>query len=119
MATDTVTDAAETDAQEEVLAPLGGTRAQAVQRLQIGMFGLVAMLLLVGLATIIRDQVQESQAAAVPEAASTVSPVDTPAPKTDPLADAGVVPELPSEPVPAGTPSSQPEAGGNGGTTQP
>ena len=65
-------------------------RAQAVQRLQVGLFGLAGMLLLVALANIIMDR------ARLAEAASSGTPVvaqpvkDTP--KSDPLADIGVVP---------------------------
>lgn len=77
-------------------APLGGSRAEAVQRLQIGLSGLAAMLLLVGLANIIQDRAQVSEASAVPEAAPTVAPAEV-APLTDPLADAGVVPDMPAD----------------------
>ena len=81
--------------------PLAGTRSQAMQRLQIGLLGLAAMILLVGLATIIRDRAQQSEDLAVPEAAPTML-VPTNAPKvgSDPLADVGVVPDLPSSPTP-------------------
>jgi len=41
---------------QSALAPLAGSRAQSLQRLQIGLFGLAAMLLLVGLANIIMDR---------------------------------------------------------------
>ena len=36
--------------------PLGGTRAQAMQRLQVGVFGLATMVLLIALAQIIMNQ---------------------------------------------------------------
>jgi len=81
-------------------APLGGTRAERMQRLQIGFLGLGAMILLVGLANIIMNSAKESQAAAVPEAVPTMAVPETPAPARDPLADAGVVPDLPVEPAP-------------------
>jgi len=64
-------------------------RAQAVHRLQVGLFGLCAMLLIVGLANIIMDR------ARLAEDDNPVAAMDTaPAPKTaaDPLADMGVVP---------------------------
>ncbi len=91
-------------------APLGGTRSQAMQRLQIGLLGLAAMVLLVGLATIIRDRAQQSEDLAVPEAAPT-TPVQIIVPKmnSDPLADVGVVPDLPSSPTP--TPAVAPATG--------
>lgn len=90
---------------ETPASPLGGTRAQAIQRLQIGLFGLFAMVLLVGLANIIMDNAQQNQARVVPEAASTMAPVTEAEPVTDPLADAGVVPDLPAQ-----TESAQPVA---------
>ncbi len=61
-------------------------RAQAVHRLQVGLFGLAAMLLLVGLANIIMDQAQRSDPAPV------VAATQAPAKPADPLADIGVVP---------------------------
>ncbi len=64
-------------------------RAQAVHRLQIGLFGLAAMLLLVGLANIIMDRARlADDANASPDAAASVSAKAA----SDPLADIGVVP---------------------------
>jgi hypothetical protein len=65
-------------------------RTEAVHRLQIGMSGLAAMLLLVGLANIIMDRARQSDAesgmtAPAAEAAKGQS-------SSDPLADIGVVP---------------------------
>ena len=88
--------------------PLSGNRREAIQRLQIGFFGLGAMVLLVGLASIIMRGVQETEATAVPEAAPTVAATQTPAPARDPLAEAGVVPDLPAEPEPAATAVTRP-----------
>jgi hypothetical protein len=71
-------------------------RAQTVQRLQTGMLGLAAMLLLVGLANIIMDRARQadgSAAAASPSAAGSQA-----APKNDPLADMGVVPSASPSP---------------------
>lgn len=65
-------------------------RAQSVQRLQVGLFGLAGMLLMVGLANIINDRVRLSdQAAGVQPAPVTAASGE---PKSDPLADIGVVP---------------------------
>jgi hypothetical protein len=91
---------------DRVDAPLGGTREEAVQRLQVGISGIVVMLLLVGLADVVRDRAEQTDAAAVPEAAATVEPEAVDAPQTDPLAEAGVVPELPAEPAPSPTPTA-------------
>ena len=78
--------------------PLGGSRAEATQRLQVGLSGIAAMVLLVGLANIIQDRARVTEQAAVPDASPTTEPVAAPA-QRDPLADAGVVPDLPVEPV--------------------
>jgi len=80
-------------------APLAGTRKQSLQRLQIGLFGLAAMLLLVGLANILITNKLENEARVVPEAAPTVAAEEEPTPGSDPLADAGVVPDMPDEPT--------------------
>ena len=86
------------EAPEELLAPLGGTRAEAIFRLQIGVAGLAAMLMMIGLANIVMDRAKETEATTVPEAASTVAPVkNAPAPASDPLADAGVIPSAKNE----------------------
>ena len=77
-------------------------RAQAVHRLQVGLFGLAGMLLLVGLANIIMDRarVNEDAPAASSAASATAAKLDpATAPDeaaTDPLADIGVVPEMPA-----------------------
>lgn len=64
-------------------------RAQALHRLQVGLLGLAAMLLLVGLASIINDRVR------ITDAENGVKPPATEPAKeaaTDPLADIGVIP---------------------------
>ena len=77
-------------------------RAQAVHRLQVGLFGLAGMLLLVGLANIIMDRarVNEDAPAASSAASATAAKLDpATAPgqaASDPLADIGVVPEMPA-----------------------
>jgi len=66
-------------------------RAQALHRLQVGLFGLCAMLLIVGLANIIMDRARLSDSK---EPVEEVVAVDA-APKkpaSEPLADIGVVP---------------------------
>ena len=82
----------------EVSSPLAGTRSQSMQRLQIGLFGLAAMILLVSLANIILNNAAENEARVVPEAAPTVAAEEGVAPVRDPLADAGVVPDAPQQP---------------------
>ena len=79
----------------EVSSPLAGTRSQSMQRLQIGLFGLAAMILLVSLANIILNSAAQNEARVVPEAAPTVAGSKTAEPASDPLADAGVVPDMP------------------------
>ncbi|WP_255551811.1 hypothetical protein [Erythrobacter crassostreae] len=101
-------------------APLGGNREEAAQRLQVGLFGIGAMVLLVGLASVIGNQAQLSEENAVPEAAPTTEPTDAP-PQRDPLADAGVVPDILAEPSP--TPTGEepilPEQGGSNAAGPP
>jgi hypothetical protein len=69
-------------------------RSQAVHRLQVGIVGLGAMLLLVGLANIIMDRARESDVAAdaAPAAAGQASGAG------DPLAELGVIPSADPEP---------------------
>ncbi|BBC74130.1 conserved hypothetical protein [Altererythrobacter sp. B11] len=98
----------EAETQATGQAPFAGTRAQAVQRLQVGFFGLAAMVLLLGLANIIMFNAERNRARSVPEAASTVSAQETPGPVSDPLADAGIVPDLPAEPAQPAAVQAQP-----------
>ena len=65
-------------------------RAQAVHRLQVGLLGLCLMLLLVGLANIIMDRARMVETAIAPGAGGVIPA--SPAAKSDPLADIGVVP---------------------------
>ncbi|WP_156495366.1 hypothetical protein [Croceicoccus estronivorus] len=81
---------------EAVAALLGGRRAETIRRLQIGLAGLAAMLMMIGLANIVMDRAKETEATTVPEAASTLAPEPKATPVRDPLADAGVVPDVPS-----------------------
>jgi hypothetical protein len=62
-------------------------RAQMVQRLQVGLFGLSLMLLLVGLANIIMQNARMNDAAQAQSAQSNASNGTS-----DPLADIGVAP---------------------------
>lgn len=66
-------------------------RVQAVHRLQVGLFGLCAMLLLVSLANIIMERARQAEDV---DASVEVVPVIGPTQKAaaDPLADIGVVP---------------------------
>lgn len=91
-------------------APLAGDRRQNLQRLQVGLFGLAAMVLLVGLANIINTNRQQNEAQVVPEAAATAGAVASPSVASDPLADAGMVPDLPeaAPAAPAGADAPQP-----------
>lgn len=93
-------------------APLGGTRAEALRRLQMGAIGVVAVLLLVGLASIVKDRAAETETASVREAAATSSPGAS-AVAADPLAEAGVVPEIAASPSPDPTAAREAEAAGS------
>ncbi len=69
-------------------------RAQAVHRLQIGLFGLAGMLLLVSLANVIMDRAKLVDRTTTPAAAA-ASPSPSTSTANDPLVDMGVAPELP------------------------
>ena len=77
-------------------------RAQAVHRMQVGLFGLAGMLLLVGLANIIMerallgDDATAASSAAAASAAKVSSEGAAASPANDPLADIGVVPDMPA-----------------------
>lgn len=83
--------------QHYVPATARELRAQSVHRLQIGLFGLIAMLLIVGLANIIMDQAKHTDAT---DPIEQVIAADEPPkkPAVDPLADIGVAP--PADPAP-------------------
>lgn len=85
-------------------------RAQAVQRLQSGLFGIAAIILVVGLASIINDRARLAEGGGQPQNAASVSSVAKS--NSDPLAEAGVVPSSAPEPeaktVPAVGASSAP-----------
>jgi hypothetical protein len=92
---------------EDDFPATGEARAEAVQRLQVGLFGIGAMVLLVGLASVIGGQAERVEKLAVPEAAPTTEPSSAPA-QANPLADAGVVPDIAADPTPAPAPAAQP-----------
>ena len=103
-----------TPAEDELpVAPLAGTRSQSMQRLQIGLFGLGSMILLVGLANVILTSARQNEARVVPEAAPTVAAEQAAAPVSDPLADAGVVPDMPAS---TGAQATGPAETGNAAT---
>lgn len=102
--------------EAEDVSTAAEARAEAVQRLQVGLFGIGAMVLLVGLASIIGGQVERQDELAAPEAAPTTEPSAGPA-QANPLADAGVVPDIAAEPsaaaAPAGAPAQDDAGPGN------
>ena len=98
-------------APEAVLEPRSearGARSQALQRLQVGGSLLIGIVLIVGLANVIEERAKQSDQAVVPEAAATVAPAPAQPAAKDPLADAGVVPDLPAEPSATPTPERNP-----------
>lgn len=98
-------------------APLGGTRSEALRRLQMGAIGVVAVLLLIGLASMIKDSASQTASTAVAGAAATSAPGASTA-AADPLAEAGVVPDMPAEPS-AGAQPTQTATGPVPGSAQP
>ena len=83
-------------------------RAQAVQRLQAGLFGMAAIVLVVGLANIINDRARLTDAAGKPAAAA---PASASSANNDPLADIGAVPSAQPDSVPTTTAAPPPGAG--------
>jgi hypothetical protein len=65
-------------------------RAQAVHRLQIGLFGLAVILLVIGLANIIMQRARMSEALAAGRTAEEAAA--SPSQASDPLADIGLIP---------------------------
>ncbi|UVI40477.1 hypothetical protein [Qipengyuania spongiae] len=86
-------------AEGEPAIAQGGKRGQAMQRLQVGAAGVLGIVMLIGLVSVIENRAQVTEANSVPEAASTTAPGDA-APQSDPLVEAGVVPDLPATPTP-------------------
>jgi hypothetical protein len=103
----TRTNGAASEPQHYVAASARELRAQSVHRLQIGLFGLCAMMLIVGLASIILDRAQSFE---IEDPIDEVIAIDGPAKKTavDPLADAGVVPAADPAAAAAKAPSPKP-----------
>jgi len=94
--------------QHYVAPTMRELRAQAVHRLQVGLFGLCAMLLIVGLANIIMDRARKTDAA---DPIKDVIAADAKPKKaaSDPLADIGVVPSADPTPTASASPSGTPD----------
>lgn len=94
------------DARVEGTAAPGEPVDPAAHRLQVGLVGLGAMVLLVGVADMIMTRARLSEQAAVPQAAATIEPAPAASGTNTALEAAGVVPDLPkgadAEPVPEG-----------------
>ncbi|RXZ64044.1 hypothetical protein [Pelagerythrobacter rhizovicinus] len=88
---------------DETAVGIAGTRSEALHRLQIGLSGLAAIVLMLALASVIMDRANRTEAASVPDAAATVLPPPVHSQQNDPLADAGVVPEVKDSPTPTPT----------------
>lgn len=96
-------------------------RTQAVQRLQVGLFGLGGMLLMVGLANIVMERARQTDTAAVAaQQAPQPSTSDAADAGSDPLVDMGVAPELPvNKPSPSVKPDTLILAPGNAASPTP
>lgn len=82
-------------------------RAEAVQRLQVGLFGLAAMLLLVALANIVMERARLADAAAGALSTPHVAGGNS-VNNSDPLADMGVVPSPAAPAVPRNSGNARP-----------
>lgn len=81
-----------------------GTRAEAAQRLKVGVGGLLSVLLVVTLASSIAQMTRNADDAAAPATATDPAPENA----NDPLVDIGVAPELPADqPVVQDLPAEQ------------
>lgn len=98
---------------------LHGTRAEAMRRLKVGVGGLVAMLLVVAVASAITDRTRDTED---PDTMAPGTSETVQEPASDPLVDIGVAPELPGQPqvivpdlpaeqIPPDLPESQSPAG--------
>ena len=101
------------DSAEVISVSKDTTRSESAQRLQVGLAGLGTMVLLIGLAQVVYDRAQLSEAETVPAASATIAPQQPVPVQNDPLAEAGVVPDLPAEPIgqPVQEPAIMPEQG--------
>lgn len=115
MITETTLDRVADDDDIPLVSP-GKMRADAIKRLQIGLSGLIGVLLLIGLASIIKERANEADLGTVPESMPTVAPQAVTTPNKDPLADAGVQPEIPSA---SPSPTATPQGGANVPAPQP
>ena len=86
-------------------------RAQAVQRLQAGLFGLAAIVLIVGLANIINDRARLADAEAGKGSVSAAA--DGSGSQKDPLAEIGAVPATSPDASPSAAASSAARGRGN------
>lgn len=91
--------------------PQPGARSEVLRRFQIGAVGIIGVLLLIGLASIIENRAKESDSTAVAEAVPAAAASSSPS-APDPLAQAGVVPDMPAEPTagPQPGPTTSPSA---------
>lgn len=87
---------------------IAGARSESLHRLQVGLSGLAAIVLMLALANVIMDRANRTEAASVPDAAATVLPPPVHSQQNDPLADAGVVPDVPARPAPTPTSTQVP-----------
>jgi hypothetical protein len=93
---------------EETAVGIAGARSESLHRLQVGLSGLAAIVLMLALANVIMDRANRTEAASVPDAAATVLPPPVHSQQNDPLADAGVVPDVPARPAPTPTSTQVP-----------
>lgn len=109
------------DLNDEAGTSIGfARRREAIQRLQVGLAGLFIMVLLLSLASVVRDRATEVEQTTVsdnPEALTAEPPATSS--RKDPLADAGVVPDLPAEPSQSSSQGRNSSTDANATPTQP
>ena len=109
--------------ERDELSPglFGRHRKQAMQRLQVGLVGVVLMILLVGLAGIVKERAAITDATAVAPAQAVPGAEVSPTTPNDALVEAGVVPDLPAvkDETPAATPVATPQTAPSAGGAAP
>ena len=83
-----------------------GSPDTTIQRLQIAIAGLGAVLLVIGVVNFVMERLDRAEAALVAQTGE--APIETAEPQNDALVDAGLVPDLPAEPE-----ADSPGAGGH------
>ena len=84
------------------------TNESAVQRLQVGLVGLLVVLICVSIASMILSRADSSEAASAKLNGTVPASESAKAPSEDPMVELGVTPVVPEQPDKQPSPKSQP-----------